>query len=177
MSHQTLRALIEKKIGEWRDTARVEREATDGQYERERDLLNTSADTLDICADDIEALLLSVGQEAPPPTEKKPFRLNVTREWCEKMAALEDGGDVSAGGNRSLQQETQMILNSTADNAQIDALMADLAQRIVEHVDCTPKGDDPNHDDRVDMVKSVLVFSLNGWGFVQVLPVKPGKEQ
>ncbi len=34
-----------------------------------------------------------------PPAERKPFRLNVTKEWCERMAKIEEEcGDFSVGG-------------------------------------------------------------------------------
>lgn len=54
---------------------------------------------------------------------KKPFRLDVTKEWCEKMATLEEGHDVTAGAE-------------VASGSPVEALRqkADLMQRARERI-------------------------------------------
>ena len=49
--------------------------------------------------------------EPSPNNPRKPFALNVTKEWCEKMAQREEGHDVSAGGVMA-EQDVPTIDNS-----------------------------------------------------------------
>jgi hypothetical protein len=44
-----------------------------------------------------------VGQA--PPEERTPLRLDVSKEWCERMAALEDGQDITAGSESTFAEE------------------------------------------------------------------------
>jgi hypothetical protein len=48
----------------------------------------------------LEDALIDAGHKLAKDGElrRKPFRLDVSKEWCERMAQLEEGHDVCAGG-------------------------------------------------------------------------------
>lgn len=61
-----LRTALAALIAEWREHARVERERSEGEAQREIDLLEQSADTWELAADAVDALL---ARATPPPAD------------------------------------------------------------------------------------------------------------
>jgi hypothetical protein len=59
----------------------------------------SSQDDAADCRQRIEAASAALASPSTPSPERKPFRMNVSKEWIERMAAMEaECGSVSVGG-------------------------------------------------------------------------------
>lgn len=77
----------------------------------------------------VKALLsTSPAPEATPKAERKPFQMNVSREWIERMAkAEEECGDVSVGGGGvALSALAVPVSGETALREQINRIVGEM---------------------------------------------------